>query len=345
MKKIAAKITDTHLGDKNTELVYNIFEQLVEKMVGEKINTLFHLGDWFTSRKGQSLEVLTTSFKILRLLQSNDINLFIIPGNHDKVDLDSIISFLDVFSFCDRVSVIRVCDIVRIDGVSVTMLPYFKEDEEYPKQLSGVLKKISPKETNVLMTHIAVTGVKNNDGSEVTNNLSKNSFKAFKKVYVGHYHNRSKFGNIEYIGSAYQANFGEDNEKGFSWLLEDGGSEFVKLDFPEFVKLNISVDEMNTDQAFSELLGIVADNKGGNTRITIVGDQSKLKSFNKGKLTDIGVEVCYSEVEITAQAELPEIKTFDKSTILSTFENYCEVNNVDKKNSNYIKEKIVKCII
>lgn len=82
---------------------------------------------------------------------------------------------------------------------------------------------------DVLFGHFAVTGSRNNDRSVVENNIKPSSFKDFKKVYLGHYHDYQQVGsNIFHLGSLQQNNFGEDESKGFWMLYDDCTIELLK---------------------------------------------------------------------------------------------------------------------
>ena len=237
---IAVVLTDTHLKKGNEELVIDIFKQAISLCEKLGVNKLLHGGDFFTSRNAQPLEVLTTADKIFRMLQEAQLFVDIIPGNHDKTDLSSSASYLDIFR--ELVSVYPVYSSLVIDDVCIHLLPYFKENTTYGAELSKI--KVDKNYINILLTHIAVAGVKNNDYSKVENDLKPEMFKQFKSVLVGHYHNQSQVGdNIYYIGSSYQANHGEDNKKGFTVLYSDGSHGFVKSNFPEYIKVTVNASD------------------------------------------------------------------------------------------------------
>ena len=88
-------VSDTHLGEHNISLLYSIFKQLIAICKEKNINTIYHTGDWFIDRKGQTQEVLLATKTIINLIRQNGLRIFIIPGNHDKTDLNSSESFLD----------------------------------------------------------------------------------------------------------------------------------------------------------------------------------------------------------------------------------------------------------
>lgn len=341
-KPIALILTDTHLKPDNTSLVEDIFNQAIDKCHELNINTILHGGDWFTSRTGQPLAVLKATQRILSKLEREQIKTFIIPGNHDKTDQDSEDSFLDVFN-SKSFEVIRDYDYIDIyeddkkeeNDITVHLLPYFKESGTYLERL----KKIEPiVGRNILITHIAINGVLNNDGSKQTNAIPVSEFSKFDKVCVGHYHNQQQFENIHYIGSAYQSNYGEDDHKGFTILYNDGSIEFVQSNFPKFIKYEIDVSELTSEDILN--LEKEKKNSNDNIRIKLKGDEAKVKSFDTSLLTQIGIdyELAHKSVsEPLSDEEVSDTITHNKESILKAFKAFCEKNKITDINYGWKK--------
>lgn len=333
-KPVALILTDTHLHKDNIDLVTDIFSQaktLCEKL---DIEYMIHAGDFFTSRTAQPLDVLLAGKQIIESINSDSLKLLIIPGNHDKTDQNSENSYLDVYS--------NICHVIRrsttwhLSNLTVYFIPYFKENESYIPQF----ETINPSKKGILITHIAVTGVKNNDGSEVGNIIAPSLFNKFDKVFVGHYHNQSQVGNnIYYIGSAYQANFGEDDQKGFTILYSDGSHELVKSKFPEYVKLKVDISDTKKIKQIQKEHA----NSSDHVRIVFTGDETQLASLNKEKFNNIGIDVKF-EKEVVRQdlsAVLENNVNFNRSNIKEAFEQFCVLNDYqDKEIGIFYLEKI-----
>jgi len=212
-KPLAILITDTHYHKDNTEEVDDVLDQAIQLALEQGVYRIFHLGDVFTNRVGQGLRVLLAFRRWLRNCGEQGIDVWLIPGNHDKTDLESEESYLDVYDSYSNVTIVGKPTYQTFLDTMVGFLPYFKEDGSYPDRLDELVKfPIDSRiKTRILLTHIAVDGVANNDGTEVTNELGAGRFSHFDNVFVGHYHNRSDVGeNIHYIGSARPSNYGED---------------------------------------------------------------------------------------------------------------------------------------
>jgi exonuclease SbcD len=332
-RPLAVVITDTHMHDKNIDLVKDVFSQTFLFCQEKGINVMFHGGDWFTSRTGQSIACLLATQQIIEEMALNDIEMWAIAGNHDKADQTIPESFLSIFNLYKGFRLHNWGGSYRFDcGVNVSMVPYFT-DEVYSKQLETVSKFIEKDEINILITHVAVNGVRNNDGSEVTTGLGQNLFNQWDKVLVGHYHNESKFGkNIYYIGSAYQANFGEDDNKGFTVIYDDGSIEQVKTDFPRYIKFKVNSNEM-TAKDIKDLKDLKEMNPADNYRIVLTGTEQEVNSFDKSLLESIGISVDKKPTDVEAlEPELEiEMVSYNRDNITEAFNEFCNSKKIEDR--------------
>lgn len=344
MKPLALILTDTHLKEDNTELVTDIWKQAVFYCKSKNIKKILFGGDFFTARKAQPLSVLFTAGEIFKMVRNSGIELICIPGNHDKVDYTSEESYLDVFDG-HFILVKGYSFIQATDDLIIHLIPFFKENDGYPIYLQkavehitvinsgGLLKSKSeiPKYKHILLTHVAINGVRNNDYSVVENDLDKKNFKVFHSVFVGHYHNQSQIGkNIYYIGSAYQSNFGEDNKKGFTILNDDGSHEFVKSQFQEFIKIKIDI----TDTKELKKLEQEHKNSKENVRFVFEGEEAELKNVNKEKYSALGIDVTFnkdSAVPLNHDGLVAKASSisFDRSNIEEAFNTFCETKHIE----------------
>ncbi len=339
-KPIALLFTDTHLKKDNVEQNRSIFKQANELCKKMKIEKIIGLGDFFESREAQPLKVLKTFGELL--LNFKDVEFFALAGNHDKVNLDSEDSYLDEFEFHPNLTVIRDMFFIVHAPIFIWFIPYFKEETTYIKYLSKIkeaqktIKEIPRNVIQILCTHIAVNGVKNNENHEVMDGVEQSKFNMFDKVFTGHYHNQSKVGkNIYYIGSAYSKNFGEDNEKGFTILYDDGSHEFIKAEFKEYNKV---VVDLNKEVNLTKLLSQYSNHKDY-IRFEFVGSKEKLKSLDRNKFTSVGIDVKTKIDKIETKAiKNDEFIIFDKETIKEEFDKFCKIDKID--DVKYGKEKL-----
>lgn len=326
-------VNDIHLSKDNCDLVYNIFEQLVKVCKKYGVRNVVIGGDMFTNRSGQPLNVLLSCLKCINLLQDNRIELYMIPGNHDKTDCDSDDSYLDIFRNCDMVNVIKRGKIITINECDLYFIPYYGKDvwlSNFNKLVKNrVLREYELKRKRILITHAAIDGVKNNDGSVVSGEISNGIFNFFDNVFVGHYHNASDIGsNIHYTGSAYQKDYGENiTDKGFAVVYDDASWIRVNSVFPRYIKEVVQADDVQG------LRNILEKYEGGkdNVRIVIRGSKVDCEKIN---VNDIRLK--YSvDVKVQTDEELEAMDVsqndtiqFDKVSIKRDFIRFCADNSI-----------------
>jgi len=326
-RPVAVFIKDTHLSPQTIEINKSIYKQVMDYCVANEIQKVIHAGDIFTSRASQPLEVLKTFSEILKDFSVAGLHLSAIPGNHDKTDLESEFSYLEPFATHPQFYVYNKESFIFLsDTIILHYLPYFKEHGSYLERLSELQSEEDY--FNILVTHIAVTGVKNNDGSSVENGIKKELFDQFDMTLVGHYHDESWIGDkIWYFPGAYQANFGENDKKGFVVLYSDHSFEFVPTVFPKYIKLKVDISNAKEIKRIQKEYADSPDR----VRVILTGDETQLGTVNKSKFTDLGIDVSF-EKEIARQdlsAVLEDNTVFNNKTIKDAFNHFCETNDFE----------------
>lgn len=320
---IAIWITDCHLEDKTIDVNLSVYEQVLNLCVQHQV-PLINGGDVFTSRRGQSEQVLTTFSKILSSFSEAEVKFFCLSGNHDKSSLVSPDSFLNPFSGWHCFHLYREYDYsdYKEVGIRFHFIPYFDEKLSYRQYLDQAIKNIRFDFKNILFTHIAISGVSNNDGSKIQNEIEAGLFKHFHKVLVGHYHERQIFSNnIIYTGSAYQANFGENDQKGCTVIYSDGSTEFIQLDFPRY----ITIEKKNEEQ-------IVHAMHGYNVRVKFKYKPTEAE-IQHLQLQGIKTEIDYQQELIN---HTQDVKTqFSSQDIVEYFNLWCEEKEIDQQEKQF----------
>ena len=233
--------------------------------------------------------------------------------------------------------------------VAIHMIPFFNEKVTYPHYLKKAVQDASefPDMQNILITHVAVNGVTNNDGSDVENDLTSKVFKCFDKVLVGHYHNKQTIGNVHYVGSTHQHNFGEDENKGLTVIYDDCSIEQVRLDVPVYKTNKIDLNTISEDELEQSLKQIKSSNNF--EKIKFSGTKEKLAAFDKmtKSLETQGVKIDRSvddpEIDIS-YTELIEFKGFDNQSILIEWDGFAEKKELDKDINKQSKERLQKIL-
>jgi DNA repair exonuclease SbcCD nuclease subunit len=347
---IFAIITDLHISDDNWEEVVECSKEAIDKCVGLKIDQLFLAGDIFTSRKGQTQPTLFAFALILEHAREKKIHITAIAGNHDKMSYTSESSYLDTFAPYKGFELVKTCGVTEIAGKSVAMIPFFKESdgtfETYLKRLEKGIKKSGWDGTDYLITHIAVDGVKNNDGSEVDGAFTKDRFKKFSKVFIGHYHNKQQVGdNIFYIGSLRQNNFGEDLDKGMTVVFDNGEHDQYPLNSTSYRTVTIDLNKVKPEQIDRLDAFVKGDNE--RVRLKIKGTKEQIAKVNRVqyKMQGYSIDVDVYDPEVNVDyADIKDFRGFDKEEILVQWDNFSGENTLSKEDDKYCKEKLTEIL-
>lgn len=333
--------SDPHLKESNLDQVKDLFGQLFDKARELGLNEVYLGGDIYDGRKAQPLENLIAWDNILANASLNQIEIRAIAGNHDKKDYTSTDSYLTISSHHPSLNLIETFGKHVHGDISVYMCPFFEEKGTYSKYLEDVSKDKS--KYKILITHVGVDGVRNNDGSEVENQLSQDIFKQFDLVLVGHYHNRSRLGEIiHYIGSMAQKDHGESVEKGFCLVYDDLSIEYIQSDFKRYETVEIDLDTIDQKE-FNKIKKKYTDHKD-NIKFKITGEESKCKSINKRDIEDLGIKVSmkYKDVEaVMSKEDALTFTGFDGGEIMSEWGIFSDESEIDRKFGEELLKKAI----
>jgi DNA repair protein SbcD/Mre11 len=348
MEPIIGVITDTHLSLKNEDQIKDIFKQAIAKVKSKGFKELYHSGDHFDNRKYQTQSTLKTSKEIFRMFEEEGVELRIIPGNHDKANYESEDSYLDVFDRYPSIKVIKTQGYFDHGNIRVHMIPFFKESTMYSSYLSESIKNIDKSKKNVLITHVAIDGVKNNDGSVMENVVGVSSvIDNYDLTLIGHYHDYSELANgkIVYIGSTHQHNFGENKRKGITFLYDDLSMTQEAFVTKQFNTVNI---DLNTIPA--KELNVLMEEYGNNedmVRFKFNGPKEKLKGIDKSKFDKLGIDIKVSvdEVDVdVSYADVVDFKGFDDTSIIIEWSDFAKKKELSEDIVNNGKERLVRVL-
>lgn len=340
--------TDIHVDKDNIPEVEKSLEFLLLYLVEKQIKTLFLLGDLFTDRTGQTLETLLFWQRMLRRFAKEGIKVYLIPGNHDKTDLESEDSYVNLFEDIPGVKVYPNGGIIVKKRYIYALLPYFKETGSYIDRLKELNKQVKEAigqyqpEMVYLGTHIAVDQVRNNDGSLVENEIKPNLFKLYNRVHIGHYHNEQTIGHISFIGSLQPKDFGEDNEKGFLVVDNDFEELRVKPNFKKYIKLTIDMDDASREH-ITKMRNKYA-NSIHNVRFIFKGTVEQLETVDKKWFNEVGIDVKKNSKALLKSIKAAadgEVASYSKQSISKNFMEFCKINGIEgrriPKGFKYIK--------
>lgn len=243
MSKVAL-VSDLHFGVKDSDKKFQdsqfaFMEQMVNDCKERNIEKIFVLGDLFDTR--HAVNVLTIN-RVIDFFKRHEgeVIWYIVIGNHDLYYKNSI----DVSSMVvlDRITNVNIIDKPTIKNDTLLM-PWITDYEQFRNEVEGKM------DCKRLFGHLDVLGAK----MDIFNNRAEQGFdkeelfKHWKHIYTGHYHIHSETTQgdckLTYLGSPYQLNRSEIEEKGFYILDTDTEEmefvrnehciEYKKLKYPE----------------------------------------------------------------------------------------------------------------
>lgn len=203
------------------------------------------LGDFWHLRYTVDVRLQNAVRDELRRWQQAGINLWVLPGNHDQVDLNGR-NALEVFGDLPNVKVWTEPTWTHV-GLWV---PYRARHEDIAAAIK--IPKPSAKWPNVLFLHHGVRGAFMNNLMADQEGLDPGMFQTFQSVLCGHYHKRQNVGDrIWYIGSPWQTRADElGQSKGYA-LWDGTALQYVDCDWgPKHYKLIVESPDQPIDLSF-----------------------------------------------------------------------------------------------
>jgi len=267
MNKIAI-ITDTHWGARNDSVAFldyydkfytNIFFPYLKE---HGIKEILHLGDIFDRRKFINFNTLDRAREIFfDKLVSEDVVMHLVIGNHDTYfkntnEINSPDLLLGEYK--SHIKIYSKPEIVSFGNTDILLMPWMCTDNM--EESLNIIN--NPKSAQVCMGHLELAGFEMNKGIVIEHGMDSNIFGRFDLVCSGHFHHRSKKGNIRYLGCPYEITWSDyGDQKGFhSFNTDTRELDFVHNPYTMFNKIHYD-DSMWKDYGaidtldFSDLSG------------------------------------------------------------------------------------------
>lgn len=328
-------LNDIHISKDNIPEYLANWHEALEVCVTRGVKEIAFGGDMFQSRSSQTLDVMLAVHDSLLEAERSGIRVLLANGNHDKVNQENVRGYCHMFDQHGNVTMADTFYTVTRDewAFALHVGAYFPEDGTF----SGRLKEWHSTGTidgklNFLYVHEGINGAL---GQPNEKELPAGIFKGFDKVFVGHYHNRTKVApNIEYIGSSRQANFGEDEEKGYTLIYTDGSTEFVKNSAnTRYLVIDVEAGQVNTH--LKDRLEEIRSDGRYRTKVRVHGTSAGTANIDREQLLQAGA----NKVEIVHEETLPAgsepgglFEKFDNRKIQESYRNFCrekEIENVE----------------
>ena len=327
-----AIITDQHLdGRKGNLAFWNYFQKFYDEIFfptleKEGIKVVFDLGDTFDNRKSMDFNtfhrVRENYFERLR-----PYNVHMLLGNHctyykntNRINSPELLleQYKNIKIYSEPTEVLM--------GKKVfLMLPWInKENQE------DVFRRLETSEADICCGHLELNGFEVTPGMTMDHGMDPKLFHRFARVWSGHYHHKSKKGNVQYLGNPYQMFWNDyKDRRGFHiYDTESDRLKFVENPFEIFDK--IFYDDARMDYNKQD----VSDYKNKFIKL-IVEEKRDYQMFETlvDRLYNVGahdVKIVETLVDVEGIDEV-DLETKDTMTLLNEYIDEVEIA-VDKTN-------------
>ena len=249
-----AIITDQHLdGRKGSLAFWNYFQKFYDDVFfptleKEGVRTIFDLGDTFDNRKSMDFNtfhrVRENYFERLKpymvhMLLGNHCTYY---KNTNRINSPELLleQYPNIKIYSEPTEILM--------GKKVfLMLPWINRENQ-----EDVFRRLETSEADICCGHLELTGFEVTPGMKMDHGMDPNLFHRFKRVWSGHYHHKSKKGNVQYLGNPYQMYWNDyKDRRGFHiYDTESDKLKFVANPYEIFDKIfydDTSVDYNKQD--------------------------------------------------------------------------------------------------
>ena len=247
-----ALITDQHLdGRKGSVAFWNFWQKFYDEIFfptlkKEGITTVIDLGDTFDSRKSMDYNtfnrITENYFKPLK-----DYTVHMILGNHctyykNTNDINSPELLLEQYK---NITIYSKPDEITLGSKKFLMMPWINSGNR-----SDSVEVMQNSTADIMCGHLECDGFEVTPGMKFDGGFKVSDFKNFKRVWSGHFHHRSKRGNVQYLGNPYQMYWNDYKDtRGFHiYDTETDRLRFVENPFEIFEKVYYNDIESDYNQ-------------------------------------------------------------------------------------------------
>lgn len=205
-----------------------IDDVLLPELKKRNIKNIIQTGDLYDNRKSNSnIGVNYSKEKFFDVLEEEGIHFDTLIGNHDMMYLHDTTKNTPALYLVeyDNVRIFDKPTTVNYNGFNIDFIPWVCDTNK-----DDILKFIKNTKSKICIGHFEINGFEMSKGHMCENGLGRELFDAYETVLSGHFHGKSKSGNILYVGSPTQTTYGEiDDIKGFHIFdTEDMSIEFIE---------------------------------------------------------------------------------------------------------------------
>ena len=238
-----ALITDTHFGARSDSIPFDNFfakfytEVFFPHLEREGIKTIIHLGDVFDRRKFINYNTLKKCREyFFDKTRDLGIDVHMIAGNHDTFfkNTNEVNSLDLLLREYENVITYSSAEEIVLGGKNLLLVPWICSGN-YDETMEVVDKS----NAQAVFGHFEFSGFEMYRGHKNDHGMGTERFDRFPLVCSGHFHHRSRIGNILYLGNTYEFTWSDYNDpRGYHiYETETNEVEFCENPFKIFHKL------------------------------------------------------------------------------------------------------------
>lgn len=329
MRPIALLMNDLHISKDNILEYEKNWDEALSVCKHEDTNRIIVGGDVFTTRGVQQLLPMKIVAKCFEKAKQNDIEVFAAFGNHDCPIYGETNNWLDLYA--TQVIIIKDWWYLKMNKCTLAVCPYFPEETVMPDKLKELddfaIENGIASSDFILYLHAGVHGALGD--LDVPNEIPTELLTKYGKVLCAHYHNRTtiKGTKIEYIGSSRAHTFGEDEEKGYTLLYDDGTTKFIKN--------QVNIRYATDDVEFLDLADWKSQyDERYKVRVRIHCASSDVDTINREELFERGahkIEFVTEKIQAIKTEQSGIDEKFDNKGLQTEYKTFCQEKNIDSR--------------
>lgn len=213
-------LADLHIGARNASPIIcdhqiKFFTDILFPYMKESnINIIFQTGDIFDTRKFSNHFIIDKWKKsVFDYMRDNGIIFHCILGNHDIFYKNSLsVNSPELFlSSYPNIIIHNKPEDVDFDGTSFLCLPWICDENS-----ADSYDKIKSSKSPIVVGHLELAKFEMNRGQLCDVGMDHKLFSKYEHIFSGHFHHKSDYGNILYLGCPYEFTWTDYNDpRGF----------------------------------------------------------------------------------------------------------------------------------
>jgi DNA repair exonuclease SbcCD nuclease subunit len=330
-KKIGC-FSDIHLGigqDSKEwhDIALNFAKWASQEYKNNDIEDIIIPGDIFHNRSYISVETLSVTKRFFDYFK--DFNVYISTGNHDCFKKDtSDINSISILDGWNNITIVedQPKEFETTHGKKICLVPWGISTQDIPK-------------SDIVFGHFEISSFYMNSYKLCEHGLSyKQLFEIAPLIVSGHFHKKDhrkyEKGEIVYLGSPYQHNFGDVKDSRGIYILDTETNSFNFIEnniSPKHYKVSLN-ENVSEDVIKNNFISLIVDNQV---------DENEVLEF-KGKIATLNpkiLKVHYNETESDNKV-FDDKKELGTSDLMKSIEEYIEALNPENKKEvvEYVKE-------